>query len=110
MRTSEASAEPAGLSQKAAAGVAWSTVSTAGKQVLSILSLATVARVLGPGAYGVMGMAALLIVFIGIIRDMGTGTAIIQRPAITDRLLSTLFWVNCLFGALLPDASRPRAL
>jgi PST family polysaccharide transporter len=48
-----------------------------------------------------MGMAALLIVFISIIRDLGTGTAIIQRPTITNGLLSTLFWVNCGFGALI---------
>lgn len=100
MPTIEATGK-SGLSQKAAAGVAWSGISTVGKQLLSILSLATVARVLGPGAYGVMGMAALLIVFISIIRDLGTGTAIIQRPAINNGLLSTLFWVNCCFGALI---------
>ncbi len=89
------------LSHKAVVGVGWSSISTAGKQVLSVLSLATVARLLGPGAYGIMGMAALLLVFISIVRDMGTGTAIVQRPSITNRLLSTLFWVNSAFGLLL---------
>lgn len=92
---------PTGLSQKAAAGVAWSTIATVGKQILSIASLATVARVLGPGAYGIMGMANLVIVFIANFRDLGTGTAIVQRPAVTQRLLSSLFWVNCFLGLLL---------
>jgi PST family polysaccharide transporter len=103
MRTSDLR-DRIGLSQKAAAGVAWSTIATAGKQVLSVASLATVARVLGPGPYGVMGMANLVIVFIANFRDLGTGTAIIQRPSVSNRLLSSLFWVNCLLGLLLAGA------
>jgi len=93
--------ETPGLAQSAAAGVAWSTISTAGRQFVSIASLATVARLLGPGAYGVMGMATLVTVFIANFRDLGTGTAIVQRLTITDRLLSSLFWVNCVLGLCL---------
>jgi PST family polysaccharide transporter len=92
---------PPSLTQRTISGAAWSTVSTAGKQVLSIASVATVARLLGPGAYGVMGMANLLIVFILNFRDLGTGTAIVQRLSISDELLSSLFWVNCLLGLLM---------
>lgn len=76
-------------------------MSTAGKQILSVASVATVARLLGPDAYGVMGMANLLIVFILNFRDMGTGTAIIQRLEVSDRLLSSLFWVNFFLGILM---------
>jgi O-antigen/teichoic acid export membrane protein len=89
------------LTQRAVAGTAWSGLSTAGKQLLSIASVATVARMLGPGAYGVMAMANILIVFILNFRDLGTGSAIIQRKIITKSLLSSLFWVNCCFGLLL---------
>jgi O-antigen/teichoic acid export membrane protein len=103
MRTSDLPA-PTGLSQKAAAGVAWSTIATAGKQILSIASLATVARVLGPGAYGIMGMANLVIVFVTNFRDLGTGTAIVQRQSVTNSLLSSLFWVNCFLGVFLAIA------
>ncbi len=66
--------------------------------MLSIASVATVARLLGPSAYGIMAMANLLIVFILNFRDLGTGSAIIQRPVITNRLLSSLFWVNFFLG------------
>lgn len=89
------------LSQKAMVGAGWSTISTLGRQILSIASLATVARLLGPGAYGVMGMANLLIIVVANFRDLGTGTAIIQRLSINNRLLSSLFWLNCLLGLLL---------
>ena len=76
-------------------------MSTAGKQVLSIASVATVARLLGPDAYGVMGMANLLIAFILNFRDLGTGTAIVQRLSVSDRLLSSLLWVNFLLGLVM---------
>lgn len=92
---------PPSLTQRTISGAAWSTLSTTGKQALSIASVATVARLLGPGAYGVMGMANLLIVFILNFRDLGTGTAIVQRLSISDRLLSSLFWVNFLLGLVL---------
>lgn len=89
---------PQTLTQKAISGTVWATFSTAGKQVLSIASVATVARILGPKAYGIMGMAALFTTFLLYFRDMGTGTAIIQRPSISERLLSTLFWTNFMLG------------
>jgi PST family polysaccharide transporter len=89
------------LTQKTVSGTLWSSLSTAGKQVLSIASVATVARILGPGAYGIMGMAALLTTFLLYFRDMGTGLAIVQRPTISDRLLSSLFWVNFGLGIAL---------
>ncbi len=63
--------------------------------------MATVARLLGPDAYGVMGMANLLIAFILNFRDLGTGTAIVQRLSISDRLLSSLLWVNFLLGVIM---------
>lgn len=98
------------LTQSAISGTAWSTMSTVGRQVLSFASVATVARLLGPDAYGVMGMANLLIVFILYFRDLGTGTAIVQRLSVSERLLSSLFWLNFFLGivmALIVVAAAP---
>lgn len=92
---------PPSLSGKTAVGTAWSALSTVGRQLLSIASMGTVARMLGPGAYGVMGMANLLLVIIVNFRDLGTGTAIVQRLTIGHRFLASLFWVNCLLGVLM---------
>ena len=89
------------LTQRAARGTAWSTASTIGKQVLQIASVMTVARILGPAAYGIMGMAGLLLAFIVGLRDLGTGTAIVQRRDISHRLLSSIFWLNFLVGLIL---------
>ena len=101
MPTTEPTDSTPNLTQRAVSGTAWAGLSTAGRQVLSIASVATVARLLGPGAYGVMGMANLLILFILNFRDLGTGSAIVQRRVISDRLLSSLFWLNFILGILL---------
>ena len=112
MATTETPNPERTLTQRAVAGTAWSSLSTAGRQILSIASVSTVARLLGPSAYGVMGMANLFMLFILNFRDLGTGSAIVQRPAVTDRLLSSLFWLNFFLGltlALLLCAASPLA-
>ncbi len=101
MPTVESTDSPPSLTRKAVVGTAWSSLSTTGRQLLSIASVATVARLLGPRAYGVMAMANILMVFVLNFRDLGTGSAIIQRPVVSKSLLSSLFWVNFCFGLLL---------
>ncbi len=108
----EEETRPTGLTKRALSGTAWSALSTAGRQVLTFASLATVARMLGPSAYGVMGMAALVMAFINNFRDLGTAVAIVQKPSVSTRLLSSLFWINLALGVglcLLVSLSAPAA-
>jgi O-antigen/teichoic acid export membrane protein len=101
MPTVESTDSSPNLTQKAVIGTAWSSITTVGRQLLSIASVATVARLLGPRAYGVMAMANILMVFILNFKDLGTGSAIVQRPAISKAFLSSIFWVNCCFGIVI---------
>jgi PST family polysaccharide transporter len=89
------------LTRHALVGTSWSVLSNIGRQILSFFSIAVLARLLGPGAYGLMGMASLIIIFLSNFRDLGTAMAVVQRPNVTPRLLSSLFWLNCAFGILL---------
>lgn len=89
------------LTRKAFVGTGWSALSNLARQSLSMVSVAILARLLGPSAYGLMGMAALILTFLANFRDLGTAGAIIQRPHVSKRLLSSLFWVNCLLGVIL---------
>src|SRR5947209_7001304 len=101
---------PDGLTKRAVRGTAWSALATAGKQLLTLASVATVARILGPQAYGIIAMAAIVIGFINNFRDLGTAVAIIQRPSVCRSLLSSLFWINIGIGAgmcLLVSAGSP---
>src|SRR5258708_4161321 len=92
---------PGSLTRKALVGTSWSALSSIARQALSFAAVAVLARRLGPSAYGLMGMAALVLLFLTNFRDLGTATAIIQRPQVSKRLLSSLFWVNCGLGVLL---------
>ena len=87
------------LTRKALSGAGWSASSTGIRQALSFASVAILAPLLGPEAYGLLGMATLLTNFLSQFRDLGTTSAVIQRPFVSDRLLSSLFWVNCGLGA-----------
>src|SRR6516164_7521863 len=89
------------LTRKAVVGAGWSSLSNVARQVLSLLSVATLARLLGPSSYGLMGMASLITIFLANFRDLGTAMAIVQRKSVSEKLLSSLFWVNCVLGVLL---------
>jgi O-antigen/teichoic acid export membrane protein len=89
------------LTGKAATGAGWSGAAMAARQLLSLGAVAILARKLGPGAYGLMAMASTVIVFLVNFRDLGTAAAIIQRPTVSQELLSTLFWTNLGLGMAL---------
>jgi PST family polysaccharide transporter len=69
--------------------------------VLTLSCVALLARLLGPSAYGLMAMANVVMMFLLNFRDLGTAAAVIQRPTVSDRLLSSLFWLNCGIGVVL---------
>ncbi len=79
-------------------GLAWTSLSTFGRRVLSLLANIVLARLLAPADFGLVAMAAVVIGFIDVFKDLGTGAALIQREHISDKLLSTLFWFNAAFG------------
>jgi PST family polysaccharide transporter len=45
-----------------------------------------------------MAMAAVLTTLAGMLREMGTGTAIIQRSELEDATVSGIFWLNVALG------------
>ncbi len=101
MTASDSAAKPETLTRKAIVGSGWSGAATAARQALSFGALAVLARRLGPNAYGLMGMAALLTNFLQTYRDLGTTTALIQCREINQKLLSSVFWLNLVLGGLL---------
>ncbi len=70
--------------------IAWSAV------VVLIL-----ASMLGPVAFGLVGMTDALVQFFNVFMTMGFDSAIIQQERINDRILSSLFWLNLGLGVLL---------
>jgi len=59
------------------------------------------ARLLDPKDFGLVGMVTAFTGVLALFRDFGLSSAAIQRETVTDEQLSTLFWINVLFGFLL---------
>ena len=65
-----------------------------GKFAVNIASTMILARLLTPGDYGLIGMVAVITNFASLFKDMGLGTATIQKTNISHNQVSALFWVN----------------
>lgn len=73
----------------------------AGRQALSMLNVAVLARLLPVQAYGQIGMAGLFVNFLMLFRDLGTASAVVQKEEVSEELLSSVFWVNMALGCIL---------
>jgi PST family polysaccharide transporter len=69
--------------------------------LLRVGSVALLARLLGPKDFGLVGMVTAFTGVLTWFRDFGLSSATIQRTVVTEEQISTLFWINLLFGALL---------
>lgn len=93
------------LTAKTVSGATWSAIARIGQQGVSLLSTAILARLLSPSAYGLLGMATVVIGFIDIFKDLGISSALIQRKDLTDEFTSSIFWANLLLGLLAAGVS-----
>jgi PST family polysaccharide transporter len=69
--------------------------------LLRLGSLMVLARLLSPKDFGLVGMVTAFTGVLGLFRDFGLSSAAIQRMTVTEEQISTLFWINISFGALL---------
>ena len=76
----------------------WAAFSQFGRQALQLGGLIVLARLLPPQDFGVMSLAMVVIGFIALFRDMGTGAALIQSQELTPRLAPSLFSFNALLS------------
>ena len=69
--------------------------------VVGTITTIVLARLLVPESFGLVGMVAPVVNFIGMFRDMGLSQAAVQKPDLTHEESSALFWVNVLTAVLL---------
>ena len=98
------------LRQKTISGVLWTGAAKMSMQVVLVIVQAVLARLLSKADFGIVGMAGLITVAIGMVNDKGLGTAIIQKKEIKPPQLSTMFWVSVMFGLLLYGASAAASI
>ncbi len=80
------------------------------KFVFSTAAAVVLARLLTPDDYGLIGMVAILINFVGMFQYLGLSTATVKWAELTHQQVSTLFWINMALSVtimLVTFASAP---
>ncbi len=89
------------LKQKTVSGVMWTGIAKMSMQLVLLVVMFVLARLISEEDFGIVAMASVITVAIGMVNDRGLGTAIIQKKQVSESLLSTMFWGSVLFGTLL---------
>lgn len=92
--------DSAGLvsAQGLASATRWMVASRVVTQGSRFLVSVILARLLTPEAFGVVAVAMTTVVALEIVKDLGTGAALIQRSEVSQRLLSSVFYLNVVAG------------
>ena len=88
------------LKQKTISGLFWQFLQKALSQVVSFGISVVLARLLMPEEFGVVALAGMFIILIGIFVDCGFGRALVQKKDIDDIDYNTIFWIQLLFSFL----------
>jgi len=94
----------ADVGRRAAHGGALVIAGEIAKIVINLGSIAVLARMLVPEAFGLLAMVWALAGLAVLFTDLGLAMATIQRKDITDAQVNALFWVNAAAGAVLAAA------
>lgn len=89
------------LKQKAASGMAWTSIQKFSGIGISFVSGIILARLLTPYDYGCIGMLSIFMVLAGSFIDGGFGSALIQKKRPTQTDYSTVFFWNMGMSALM---------
>ena len=90
-----------GLFKQAVSGVRWSTLSSAFVAGTELLRTVVLAHYLFPSDFGLMAMVTIPVSWAQTYLDLGIGAALIHRQDSTKDQLSSLYWLNVLFGLFL---------
>lgn len=89
------------LKKKVKHGLYWNFINQIGNQVIFLAFSVYLARILSPSAFGVIGLVTIFSNFAALFIDFGFGSALISKKDVTQKDLSTVFWVNLTLGLLL---------
>ena len=91
----------ASFTEKAHAGIKWTTVSVVSNSIVRLLQVAILTRFLSKEDFGTIAIASLFIGFTELFLDMGLSAAIIHKQDIPKKHYSSLFWLNVITGIIL---------
>lgn len=89
------------LKQKVFTGTKWVALANIFRQILQMISLIVFARLLSPDDFGMFAILMIFVGFLTMFTDMGTSAALIHIKNPSDKLLSSVFYLNLLIGLML---------
>ncbi|CAM2141925.1 teichuronic acid exporter [Pararobbsia alpina] len=104
MSTPQASTPPTASAPPApsvARNARWLATAQIAKSVVQLVGLSILSRLLSPTDFGVMALATVVTNFAGLLRDMGTGPALIRSRDMSTTLANSVFWVNVTAGSVI---------
>jgi O-antigen/teichoic acid export membrane protein len=78
----------------------WSGLEAGVSALLSIVSSFVVARIVGPGEFGVGAAVTAVHVVLWVVVNALFADALVQRPTVNDRVLSSAFWASAAVGCV----------
>ncbi|WP_428487936.1 oligosaccharide flippase family protein [Rhodopila sp.] len=76
----------------------WSGLEAGVSAVLSVLASFAVARIIGPAELGIGAAATAVHILLWVVVNALFADALVQRPAVNDRMLSSAFWASTAVG------------
>ena len=89
------------VASQAVKGGMWFVLFSSFSQVLSWWVTIFIAQLLLPADYGIMDMATVFSGYVQLFYELGLGAAIVQRERISQRELSSVFWLLLGWGSVL---------
>ena len=86
------------IKQEMVGGVFWTAINKYSSIIIQLIITSILARLISPEEFGVVAIAQVIIVFLGIFSQMGFGPAIIQNKTLSQYDLSSIFSVSVLLG------------
>ena len=98
------------LKKRLVSAVFFSAGGQIGRHAVQLLTVALLARMLGPGPLGVMALAAVIMAFAHLLVDLGLGQSVIREKEISQTQQMTVFGLNLAAALVLYpvfDAAAP---
>lgn len=87
-----------GLAGRAIGGIRWTSASLALRAFFQVIVGIVLARLLVPTDFGLLALAYVFTQLVNLLRDFGLTSALVRLPTVTERTLSTAFWLNLAMG------------
>jgi len=93
------------LRQRTARGALWATIEVWGVELLQFLVFAVLARLLGPAAYGMVGLAIMPVLVVNVfIMQGGWIEFVVRNRDLAPGQVDSIFWVVIVLGLMLAAA------